>query len=231
VTGAARAAGVTRKTVHKWLSEDVDFIALHGSLLADMHDSVRQGLLLLAPKALRTISGLLSRRGTPPAIKLKASIALLELVAAAPPEGPSEEIDARIEIANRKRSRKLKATMARLDVTDEDLDAHLARPIDEAELSEVAEIEDDLDDDSEEDLDDDLDEREPLASRLTRALQGAIQDRIDRDSAGAVTEDLEGLAIEDGPLPLAGAVVLREAIREELARRAAQKVEQEEVGA
>ena len=167
ISQAARDAGVSRSTLHKWLSEDPEFICFFNSLKRELAETVEQNLRLLASKAVRTLSRLLTRRSVSDAIKLQAATVVLKL-ASGPVRGPITPEDARNEILLAAKQRQRDSMLATLGMRDKgDLLARLGRcdldeaadaadtGIDETEYEEDDEIdEDELDDDE---LDDDLD--------------------------------------------------------------------------
>src|SRR5262249_39896165 len=108
VTAAAEVAGVNRKAIGRWLSEDPEFISLFNSLKTEMHESIRQRLVVLPPKSIKVISSLLSRRATPPGVRLKAATAVLDLVLSGPPDGLTEEVEARAEVTLKKKKPEVK---------------------------------------------------------------------------------------------------------------------------
>jgi hypothetical protein len=111
-TAAAAAAGVDRRTVTRWQSSDAAFISLHRSLRAELLEATRAELLALAPKAIKTIRSLLTKRTTPPAVRLRASVALLQALAAMPPDGPDDIEDVKNELGKREKGRSLARTFA-----------------------------------------------------------------------------------------------------------------------
>jgi hypothetical protein len=110
-----------------------------------MFETIRQGLLLLAPKAVRTISSLLRNRTTPPGVKLRSAIAVLEMTSQ-PPTGPTDPEDARVMIAGKEYRRHLSALTSRASL---DRGEHLAPRSGDG----GGDLEDDLDEEE-----DDLDE-------------------------------------------------------------------------
>lgn len=153
ITTAAREAGVSRSTVHRWLNDDPEFLATFNGARAEMAAAVEQGLRLLSASAVTTLRVLLTRRRVSDEVKLRAALAVLDRVAA-PVQGPTDVDDAKSEIAIREKRRAVRRSMG--GRSDEEakarLHAHLDRPIDDDDLDALAEIDDDdLDD---EDLDD-----------------------------------------------------------------------------
>jgi hypothetical protein len=102
VTAAAEAAGVGRETLHRWLREDPAFQAAVGSGKAELLDAARAELRAMASEAVGTLRDLMSPNA-PPAIRLKAASAILEMLGADQPEpvGPTTIEEA--EAANKQR--------------------------------------------------------------------------------------------------------------------------------
>jgi AcrR family transcriptional regulator len=104
VTTSARAAGVSRATVHRWLSDDPAFLAYYNQARREMAESVEQGLRLLSATAVVTLRRMLTRKSVPDAVKLRAAEVVLRL-AQKPIQGPTDPEDAANLIANREQSR------------------------------------------------------------------------------------------------------------------------------
>jgi hypothetical protein len=115
VTAAAAAAGVDRRTVTRWRTSNAQFVSLYRSLKAELFEATRAELLVLAPKAVRTIKSLLTRRTTPPGVRLRAAVAVLESVAAMPQDGSADLDDVENEIGRRERARPLARILAGRD--------------------------------------------------------------------------------------------------------------------
>jgi hypothetical protein len=109
VTAASRAAGVSRSTVHRWLSDDPEFMAYYGQARREMSDAVEQGLRLLSASAVSTIRVLLTRRRVSDSVKLRAAVEVLSLTSK-PVAGPTDVEGARNAISMRERD----AGLARL---------------------------------------------------------------------------------------------------------------------
>jgi hypothetical protein len=112
VTATARAAGVTRQTVHRWLSDDPAFIAAYNLSRRETGDAVQQNLRLLSAQAVKALRRALTSRRTPDAVKVRAAVEVLKLTAAAP-DGPTDFQDARALVARRKGARRRAALVAR----------------------------------------------------------------------------------------------------------------------
>jgi transposase-like protein len=78
VTDAAREAGVHRNTIHNWMQNEPEFkIAIEeaqGEYLAVLRDGMRD----LAARAIETLRSLLDDPKTPPAVRLRTALAILE---------------------------------------------------------------------------------------------------------------------------------------------------------
>src|SRR5258706_14019050 len=78
VTAASREAGVHRTTVHHWFRHEPDFkaavIRARREYAATLNDDLRE----LSALALETLRSLLEDPTTPPGIRLKASLAVLQ---------------------------------------------------------------------------------------------------------------------------------------------------------
>jgi hypothetical protein len=87
VAAAAERAGVARQTVHRWLTEDAVFVAAFNRVKRDQRASVQIGLQALAKEAIDALRGILDpSRDTPPAFRLRAALAVLEMTGANTPE-------------------------------------------------------------------------------------------------------------------------------------------------
>ncbi|HWR50121.1 MAG TPA: hypothetical protein VN428_03385 [Bryobacteraceae bacterium] len=78
VTSAARAAGVHRTAIHHWQRTSKEFCAAVEQARREFTESFADDLLDLAHSAVRTLQNLLSDPKTPPAVRLKAALAVLE---------------------------------------------------------------------------------------------------------------------------------------------------------
>lgn len=150
VTAAARAAGVSRASVHNWLADDPRFLAFYNEARREMSDAIQQSVRLLSATALVTLRRMLTRRSVPDAVKLKAATVVLGL-ANRPVEGPTDPEDAANLIGKRDRVRGIDRTCARREgaprLTRDGLLHRLDRPVDAEDL-------DGIDDDDDEELDD-----------------------------------------------------------------------------
>jgi hypothetical protein len=160
------------------MSLDAEFVAFYNSCRAEMADSIKQNILLLSSSAVKALRGLLTRRSVSDETRLKAVLAVLKL-SSGPIEGPREVVEARAEIALKKRKLDLKCTMARLGVDGRDLLDHLDRPVEPDD----AELDDDELDEEPDDEDGPIDEAPepddgPLKARLADVILRAIGDRV-----------------------------------------------------
>jgi hypothetical protein len=112
VTVAARRAGVARQTVHRWLSDDPAFIAEYNLARREMAEAVGQALRLLAAQAVTVLKRTLTSSKTPAAVKVRAAVEVLKMTAA-PPDGPTDVEDARIEVNRRVQKRKMAGLLIR----------------------------------------------------------------------------------------------------------------------
>jgi Homeodomain-like domain-containing protein len=85
VTEAATAAGVDRTTVHRW-QRHVKFFTAMNRAKADRQNAVRAGLQSLTQEAIGTMRDLLKDPTVPPAVRLKAAMAVLGTVKGWEPE-------------------------------------------------------------------------------------------------------------------------------------------------
>jgi transposase-like protein len=78
VTAAARDAGIHRTTIHHWQRTSKEFCTAVEQARREFTESLRDDMLDLARAAVRTLQYLLSNPETPPAVRLKAALAVLE---------------------------------------------------------------------------------------------------------------------------------------------------------
>jgi hypothetical protein len=78
ISGAAAAAGVDRTTVHRWLRDDVEFLAAYNAARRDLADGIQGELRGLAGDAVRTIRKVMRSPKSPAAVRLKAALTVLE---------------------------------------------------------------------------------------------------------------------------------------------------------
>src|SRR4051794_29723027 len=78
VAGASEAAGVERETLRDWLDGDAEFIASLNRAKVERGDRLRSEVRGLASEAVATLRELVSGPETPPAVRLRAALAILE---------------------------------------------------------------------------------------------------------------------------------------------------------
>jgi hypothetical protein len=80
ITEAALKAGIDRSTVHLWLRRDAAFVAELNRAKLEQLEVLHAELRSLAGEATRTLRTLLTTPETPPAIRLRAAIAVIQSV-------------------------------------------------------------------------------------------------------------------------------------------------------
>jgi hypothetical protein len=92
ITAAAEAAGVSRPTVYAWLDGAPEFVTELNRARAEARAAIRGELRALATSAVATMRWLVESTDSPPAIRLKAALAVLTAVGADRPEliGPTD---------------------------------------------------------------------------------------------------------------------------------------------
>ena len=78
VSAAARDAGIHRTTIHHWQRTSEDFRAAIEEARAEFVESLRDELRDLSYAAIRALQDLISNPNTPPSVRLKAALAVLE---------------------------------------------------------------------------------------------------------------------------------------------------------
>src|SRR6266851_5383093 len=78
VTAAAEDAGVHRTTVHHWIRTEPAFKAAAEIARTEYADELNDGLRELAARAVHTLHDLLQDISTPPAVRLKTALAILQ---------------------------------------------------------------------------------------------------------------------------------------------------------
>jgi hypothetical protein len=94
LSAAAEAAGVDRRTIYRWKNENAEFVAVLNQLRHELAVASIQALLALAPVAVETIRQLLLDRRTPPPVRLKAALEIVNLVREQK-AGPTDEAGAK----------------------------------------------------------------------------------------------------------------------------------------
>lgn len=105
---AADAAGVDRTTLWRWMREDAAFITEYNQARADHRDAVQAGLRSLASDALAVVRGILQSDETPPALRLRAAMAVLDAAVADKP-GPVDYAEIQGDLRERETCRLLGA--------------------------------------------------------------------------------------------------------------------------
>ena len=92
ITEAASKAGIDRSTIHLWLKQDAVFVAELNRAKLDQLETLHAELRSLAGEATHTLRELLTTPETPPAIRLRAAIAVIQAVGGMEPEkiGPTD---------------------------------------------------------------------------------------------------------------------------------------------
>lgn len=84
VSAAAREAGLHRSTIHNWLNQSPAFSEAVRQARQDFQNELSDQLLELSAAALESLRGLLSNPETPPAVRLRAALAILDRPLPAP---------------------------------------------------------------------------------------------------------------------------------------------------
>jgi hypothetical protein len=100
VASAAKSAGVSRPTLHRWLAEDPRFVAALGSIRADLAGAARLELESLAGAAVSVIREVLTNPQAPVRVRVEAAFRILEFAFAAD-TGPTTVEQARKEFTHR----------------------------------------------------------------------------------------------------------------------------------
>ena len=109
MTDAARAAGVDRSTVYRWLDGVPGFVAELNRGRLEQAQTLRAELRGLATDAVRTLRELVTSDATGEAVRLRAALAVLQAVGADTPEaiGPTAVVDVENERDRRDQFRAL----------------------------------------------------------------------------------------------------------------------------
>ncbi len=78
LTAAATSSGVSRSTLHRWLAEDLTFLAAYNRGQHELRDSARARLLQLGGQAMETVEGAVAGGDARIALKVLDSLGLLE---------------------------------------------------------------------------------------------------------------------------------------------------------
>jgi hypothetical protein len=92
IAAAAEAAGVSRPTVYAWIDHVPAFAAALNRARAEQHEAIRAELRGLMTSAVRTLRELVESPAIPPAVRLRAALAVLESVGSEP-IGPTDPAD------------------------------------------------------------------------------------------------------------------------------------------
>ncbi len=98
---AASKAGIDRSTIHLWLKQDAVFVAELNRAKLEQVQLVKDELRALAVDATRTLRDLLTAPETPPTIRLRAAVAVLQAVGGLEPEkiGPTDAGEVQYNLA------------------------------------------------------------------------------------------------------------------------------------
>jgi uncharacterized protein YchJ len=78
ISAAARQAGVHRTTVHHWVRNSAEFKTAAENARAEYAEALRDEMRDLSSTALRILRTLLEAEDTPPAVRLRAALAVLQ---------------------------------------------------------------------------------------------------------------------------------------------------------
>lgn len=78
ITDAAKAAGVDRSTVHRWLNSDSQFVAEHNQQRSELVQAQQEKLRSLSEKALTLVEELLDNNEASGSLRLRAALAVLD---------------------------------------------------------------------------------------------------------------------------------------------------------
>lgn len=103
VVGAAGVAGIDPETLRAWIDSDPEFIAGLNRAKVERAGRIRAEVRELAADALSTLRALLSDPTAPPAVRLRASLAILQASDAMKAEaiGPTNPREVRSELSQR----------------------------------------------------------------------------------------------------------------------------------
>lgn len=90
VTNAAKEADVDRTSYYLWLKTKPHFVAELNRAEEEHRQAMRAQFQQLGDKAISTIQEILTENGTPPGIRLKAALAVLQGLGTLEPEEPGE---------------------------------------------------------------------------------------------------------------------------------------------
>jgi hypothetical protein len=78
VASAARASGISERSIYRWIREDSDFQAELRVAQRELMETAMRRVTALAGDALTVLAILLLERSTPPAVKLRAALGTLD---------------------------------------------------------------------------------------------------------------------------------------------------------
>jgi uncharacterized protein YecA (UPF0149 family) len=84
ISAAARETDISRTTIYDWLNNDAEFRSKYDILRQNLEDELKDQVLELRSMALARLRSLLENPDTPPAIQLRAALAVLKDTLAAP---------------------------------------------------------------------------------------------------------------------------------------------------
>jgi hypothetical protein len=105
VVDAARAAGVTRMTLHRWLKQDAAFVAAYNAWQQDALASARGRLLALADTAVTTVGNAMRAGDTRTALAILKAMGTLEKAAPGPTDEQEVQHDLKVEEERARRKR------------------------------------------------------------------------------------------------------------------------------
>ena len=84
VTDATRQANIDRTTFYLWLKSDANFLAELNRAKKEQTDAIRAQFRDLADSAVSTVREMLTRTDVPPAVRLRAALAVIGTLTAEP---------------------------------------------------------------------------------------------------------------------------------------------------
>src|ERR1700716_15492 len=78
ITDAARDAGIHRTTIHHWFRTEPVFKAAFEAAQREYVETLQDGMRDLAARAVETLRNLLDDPNTPPAVRLRTALAILQ---------------------------------------------------------------------------------------------------------------------------------------------------------
>jgi hypothetical protein len=99
LSAAAEAAGVDRRTIHRW-KQDPQFVAILNEKRHELASASIQALRALAPLAVVVVRELMLDRRVSPAVRLRAALEVIDLVYE-DRIGPTDPVGAKAELGRR----------------------------------------------------------------------------------------------------------------------------------